>query len=59
MYQSQREIILNYLEKHKTITTYECFTKLEIVDLQKAIQLLRNEGYKITDNRKKWKNETF
>ena len=51
MYQSQREIVLNYLEKHHTITTYECFTELDIVDLQKAIQLLRNEGYIISD---KW-----
>lgn len=51
MYQSQREIVLDYLEKYHTITTFECYDKLEIVDLQKAIQLLRNEGYKISD---KW-----
>ena len=51
MYQCQREIVLDYLEKYHTITTFECYDKLEIVDLQKAIQLLRNEGYKISD---KW-----
>lgn len=48
---SQKEQVLNYLQKHKTITSYECFIKLNIVDLQKAIQLLRKEKYKITD---KW-----
>lgn len=51
MYQTQKLRVLDYLEKNKTINSYECFIKLQIVDLQKAIQLLRNEGYKITD---KW-----
>lgn len=51
MYKSQKLLVLDYLEKNKTITTFECFEKLQIVDLQKAIQLLRQEGYNITD---KW-----
>lgn len=51
MYLSQKEQVLNYLEEHGTINSYECYTKLYIVDLQKAIHLLRKEGYTITD---KW-----
>ena len=51
MYKTQREIVLDYLEANGTITTFECYSKLEIVDLQKAINLLRKEGYKISD---KW-----
>lgn len=49
MYQSQKEQVRQYLEKNKTINSFECFMELQIVDLQKAIQLLRKEGYKITD----------
>lgn len=51
MYKCQKLQVLEYLEKNKTITTFECFEKLQIVDLQKAIQLLRQEGYNISD---KW-----
>ena len=51
MYKSQKLQVLDYLEKNKTITTFECFEELQIVDLQKAIQLLRQEGYNISD---KW-----
>jgi hypothetical protein len=51
MYKTQKDLVLSYLEKNKTITTFECFEELQIVDLQKAIQLLRKEGYNITD---KW-----
>lgn len=51
MYKSQKLLVLDYLEKNKTITTFECFEELQIVDLQKAIQLLRQDGYNITD---KW-----
>jgi len=48
---SQKSRVLQYLKDFKTITSIECVYRLSIVDLQKAIQLLRNEGYKITD---KW-----
>lgn len=51
MYKNQKTLVLDYLEKNNTITTFECFEELQIVDLQKAIQLLRQEGYNITD---KW-----
>ena len=50
---NQKERVLEYLKKHKTITTFESFDKLYICDLQRAIYLLRNEGYTITDV---WKN---
>lgn len=46
---SQKEQVLNYLMEKKTINSFECFMELQIVDLQKAIQLLRKEGYKISD----------
>lgn len=46
---SQKERVREYLEKHGTITSFECFTKLRIVDLQRAIFLLRKEEYNITD----------
>lgn len=49
MYKNQKEIVLHYLEANGTITTFECYSKLEIVDLQKAINLLRKEGYQISD----------
>lgn len=48
---SQKAEILEYLEKHKTIDSFTCYIKLQIVDLQHSIYELRKEGYKITD---KW-----
>ena len=51
MYKNQTLRVLDYLEKYETITTMECFQNLAIVDLQKAICNLRQDGYKITD---KW-----
>ena len=51
MYQTQSQRVLEFLEKNKTITSRDCFLKLDITDLQHAIMLLRKEGYKITD---KW-----
>ena len=51
MYQTQTSQVLEFLEKNKTINSFECFVKLQIVDLQHAIYELRKEGYLITD---KW-----
>lgn len=48
---TQKLRVLAYLEKYGSITSIESYEKLQIVDLQKAIQLLRKENYKITD---KW-----
>lgn len=48
---SQKEEILDYLTKYSTINSFECYIKLQIVDLQHSIYELRKEGYKITD---KW-----
>lgn len=50
-YITQKEIVLRYLEEHGSITSKECMDKLDICDLQKAIQLLREENYDIKD---KW-----
>ena len=49
MYQSQKLRVLEYLEKRKTINSFECFMELQIVDLQHAIYELRKEGYLISD----------
>ncbi len=49
MYQSQKMIILNYLQNHKKIDSFTCYMELQIVDLQHAIYELRNEGYPIKD----------
>lgn len=60
-YKTQKDMVLNYLKEHGTITSRECMLELDIMDLQKAIQLLRKDGEKITDtwkkstNRKKYK----
>lgn len=51
MYQSQKVKVLEFLEKNKTINSFQCFMKLQIVDLQHAIYELRKEGYLISD---KW-----
>lgn len=51
MYESQTQQVLRYLETNKIINSFECFMKLQIVDLQHAIYELRKEGYLITD---KW-----
>lgn len=48
---TQKLTILEYLEKHKTITTLESVLKLGITDPQHYIMELRREGYNITD---KW-----
>lgn len=46
---SQKERVLNYLERYGSITSIECYEKLRIVDLQRAIFLLRKENYNIKD----------
>ena len=51
MYQTQTSQVLEFLEKNKTINSFEFFIKLQIVDLQHAIYELRKQGYLITD---KW-----
>ena len=51
MYQSQKLEVLKWLEKNKTINSFQCFIELQIVDLQHAIYELRKEGYLISD---KW-----
>lgn len=50
-YKTQKEMVLQYLQQHGSITSKECMNKLDICDLQKAIQLLREENYDIKD---KW-----
>lgn len=50
-YQTQTQQVLWYLERHKTINSFECYLQLQIVDLQHAIYELRKDGYNIVD---KW-----
>lgn len=49
-YTSQKQEVLAYLEKYKTINSFLCYMELQIVDLQHAIYELRKEGYNITDH---------
>lgn len=51
MYETQTMQVLEFLEKNQTINSFECFMKLQIVDLQHAIYELRKQGYLISD---KW-----
>ena len=51
MYETQTNQVLEFLVKNKTINSFQCFMKLQIVDLQHAIYELRKEGYLISD---KW-----
>ena len=37
--------VLNYIKKHGSITSAQCFTDLGIIDLPKKICLLQDEGY--------------
>ena len=46
---TQKEMVLDYLRTHGSITTLESMKKLLILDLQSNIRYLRNEGYNITD----------
>lgn len=46
---TQKERVLKYLQTHGKITSYECFIDLHIVDLQRAIYLLKKDGYEIQD----------
>ena len=52
MYKTQKERVYDYLLQHGTITSRQCMLELDIMDLQKAIQLLRQEEIKISDE---WK----
>ena len=53
---TQKDIILEHLQKYGNISTMECFTKYYITDLAHSIMLLRKEGYNITDKWFKPKN---
>ena len=46
---TQKQILLEYLEKNKTITTLESVMNLLITDPQHYIMELRKEGYLISD----------
>lgn len=46
---TQKEMVLDYMRTHGSITTLESMKKLLILDLQSHIRTLRNEGYNITD----------
>ena len=46
---TQKEMVLDYIRKHGSITTLESMKYLLILDLQSNIRHLRNEGYDITD----------
>lgn len=45
---TQKEMVLKYMNENGSITTLEAFINLYVCDLQKVIQLLK-EDYKIKD----------
>lgn len=45
---TQKDYVLRYLQDKGSITSLQCVLDLGIIDLQKAIQLLRKD-YNITD----------
>lgn len=57
MKKTQKEIVLEHLQKYGNINTLVCFLKYRITDLQHSIYELRKEGYVITDTWKKSKGE--
>lgn len=44
---SQKEKVLNHLQKHGYIDTWTCFTKYRITRLSEYIRQLRVDGYDI------------
>lgn len=57
MKKTQKDIVLEHLENHKSINSLMCFLKYRITDLQHSIYELRKEGYNIKDKWKKGKGE--
>lgn len=53
---SQKDIVLNHLKEHGSITTLDCYEIYKITDLAHAIYLLRKENFNITDKWEKPKN---
>ena len=45
---TQKELIKNFIEKNKSITTMEAFTKYQITRLSEYIRQLRNDGLNIS-----------
>lgn len=46
-YKTQKEMVLDYMRRHGSITTKECFEHLRITRLSAAIYLLKQDGYQI------------
>lgn len=46
-YKTQKDKVLAYMQQHGSITTAECFSKLNITRLAAAIYLLKQDGYQI------------
>lgn len=46
-YKTQKDMVLEYMLKHGSITTSECFEQLGITRLSAAIHLLKKDGLKI------------
>lgn len=46
-YKTQKELVLDYMRRHGSITTKECFDNLGITRLSAAIHLLKKDGFQI------------
>lgn len=57
MKKTQKETVLEHLQKYGSINSLKCVLKYKILDLQSIIMNLRREGYNITDEWKKSKGQ--
>lgn len=46
-YKTQKEMVLDYMRRHGSITTKECYDNLGITRLSAALFLLKQDGYVI------------
>lgn len=56
---TQKEKVLNYIQKNGTITSFECMLKLRIMDLQGVIRDLKIAGYNIKSQWVKKNNKVY
>ena len=52
----QHELVLNYLKRHKFMTSKDAFELFGILQMPKRILILRRRGYKIKTVMKKGRN---
>tara|TARA_R110000851_G_C12706474_1_gene526753 strand:+ start:139 stop:390 length:252 start_codon:yes stop_codon:yes gene_type:complete len=51
VYESQKETVLEYMKKHRKMTSMQAINKYGITRLASHVHTLRNEGYRIDTER--------